>query len=46
MSDNARIRINLNQREVEIAGGEAFVERYAERIESMLALLLGPRHIR
>jgi len=40
MSDEARIRINLNQREVEVAGNEAFVARYADRLEAMLGRLL------
>lgn len=42
MADEARIRINLAQRELEIAGSTAFVERYADRIENMLGQLLEP----
>lgn len=40
MSDEARVRINLHQREIEVAGSEEFVERYAERIEAMFGRLL------
>lgn len=36
VEQNARIRINLSQRELEIEGSEAFVERYADRLESLL----------
>lgn len=36
MSDRARVRINLGQREIEIEGSEAFVGSYAERLEALL----------
>lgn len=39
MSDSSRIRINLAQREVEVAGSEAFVERWAGKLEGMLSAL-------
>ncbi|MCB1885683.1 MAG: hypothetical protein KDG89_17115 [Geminicoccaceae bacterium] len=39
MSERARVRINLAQREVEIEGGEAFVEGFTARIEDLLARL-------
>ena len=40
LDDRARIRIDLSRREVEIEGRESFVERYAERIETMIGYLL------
>ena len=40
MDEKARIRIDLAGREIEIEGREAFVERYAERIEVMIDRLL------
>lgn len=42
MTEEARIRINLAQRELEIAGDQAFVAHYADRIEMMLAQLVEP----
>ena len=39
MTDHARIRINLSQREVEVEGSPAFVERYAEQMETLLQQL-------
>ncbi len=36
MSERARVRINLAQRELEVEGPEAFVDRWAERIEGLL----------
>ena len=37
----ARLRINLAQREFEVAGSEAFVRAYAERFEALLERLDG-----
>lgn len=37
----AKLRINLAQREFEVAGSEAFVRDYAERIEALLERLEG-----
>lgn len=36
VSERARVRINLAQRELEVEGPEAFVDRWAERIEGLL----------
>ena len=36
MDQQARLRINLNQREFEVEGSEAFVQSFAERIQAML----------
>lgn len=36
MAENARIRINLSQREIEIAGDPDFVERHLDRLEDLL----------
>lgn len=36
MTERARIRVNLSQREIEVEGSEAFVRDYAQRIESLL----------
>jgi hypothetical protein len=41
LTERSRFRISLSQREVEIEGSEAFVERHAERIEELLALFDG-----
>ena len=40
-----RLKINLSQGEFEIEGSEAFVERYAERIDSLFANLEDARNI-
>ena len=37
MSERARIKINLAQRELEIEGSEAFVRSYGDRLEALLA---------
>ncbi len=39
MTERARIRINLSQHEFEVEGSEAFVQRYAARLEDLLARL-------
>lgn len=39
MEDNARIRINLNSREVEIEGSEDFISKYSNVIDEYLFLL-------
>lgn len=39
MAENHRLRINLAQREVEIEGSLEFVERFAERFETLLGRL-------
>jgi hypothetical protein len=39
LEDRARVKINLAEREIEIEGSEAFVGRWSERLEDMLALL-------
>lgn len=36
MDQRARLRINLNQREFEVEGSEAFVQSFAERFQEML----------
>ncbi|WGF88746.1 hypothetical protein [Marinivivus vitaminiproducens] len=36
MTERARIRVNLSQREIEVEGSEEFVRAYAERIEGLL----------
>lgn len=38
-----RLRINLSQGEFEVEGSEAFVERYAERIDALFASLANGR---
>ena len=40
MANEARIRINLNQREIEVAGEQEFVERYADQLQAMIERLL------
>ena len=42
MEQNARLRINLATREIEIEGSEAFVKEYAEKFESLLSSLAKP----
>ncbi|MDF1586623.1 hypothetical protein [Marinimicrococcus flavescens] len=39
MDRQARLRVNLTEREYEIEGSEAFVERLAERLEAVMAEL-------
>lgn len=39
MTDRARLRINLGQREFEVEGSEPFVREYAARMESLLERL-------
>lgn len=39
---NVRIRINLNQRELEIEGPEPFVANYTEQLTSLLRQLIDP----
>jgi hypothetical protein len=39
--DRARVRVNLTQGEVEIEGSEAFVERYLDQFEALLAHVQG-----
>ncbi len=43
MSERARVRINLSQRELEVEGPEAFVDRWATRIEELLETLEAAR---
>lgn len=40
MDDRVRIKINLSQGELEVEGREAFVERYAESLRTLLARLV------
>ena len=40
-TDQAKLRVNLAQREFEVTGSEAFVREYADRIEALLELLAG-----
>lgn len=40
MDEQARIRINLAQRELEVEGSEAFVRSFGPRLERMLELLV------
>jgi hypothetical protein len=42
VSERARVRINLAQRELEVEGPEAFVDRWAARIEELLEALDAP----
>jgi hypothetical protein len=37
LSDHARLKISLSQREIEIEGSEAFVEGWAERLAELIA---------
>lgn len=39
MNDQARVRVNLAQRELEIEGSEAFVRSFGERLEVLLESL-------
>lgn len=36
MTDRARVRVNLSQRELEIEGSESFVRSFGERLEALL----------
>ncbi len=45
MENSARIRINLSSKEVEVEGSEQFVKEYAEKIESLLSALNGPKSL-
>jgi hypothetical protein len=38
-TQNTRLRINLNEREIEIEGSESFVREYAEKFETLLSSL-------
>lgn len=39
MTDQARVRVNLTQRELEIEGSESFVRSFGERLEGLLESL-------
>ncbi|SRR5258708_25681844 len=42
MQEKAKIRINLNSREIEIEGSEAFVEKYSETINNYIEIIKTP----
>ena len=46
MNQNARFRINLSTRELEVEGSEEFVREYAERFENVISTFTNEKNFK